>query len=67
MQKEEAIRLFGTQREIARALKISEAAVSRWKRNVPQLRAYQLRDILAASPLPSGSPAARPEATAHVQ
>lgn len=48
MTKEEAVRLFGTQRNLARALKISEPAVSRWTETVPPLRAYQIKEMLAA-------------------
>ena len=34
--------------DLARALGISTSAVSQWGERVPPLRAYQIRDLLAA-------------------
>jgi hypothetical protein len=48
METSEAIRLFGSKAEIARALGISRAAVTCWGAVVPPLRVYQLREILQA-------------------
>ena len=48
MKKVDVIKLFGSQRAVARALGISEPAVSRWGEEVPPLRVYQLRDLLVA-------------------
>ena len=45
MLKKDAIEHFKTQDNIADALKISAAAVSRWGEVVPLLRAYQLQGI----------------------
>jgi DNA-binding transcriptional regulator YdaS (Cro superfamily) len=41
MDKEKAIRLAGSQSELARLLKIERSAVSHWKK-IPQGRIYQL-------------------------
>lgn len=46
MTKKEAVEHFGTARELADALGISEQAVSKWGENVPELRVYQIREIL---------------------
>lgn len=48
MKKEEALRLFGSASNLARVLGITRQAVSRWADDVPLLRAYQIRDVLAA-------------------
>lgn len=48
MKKEEALRLFGSASNLARVLGISRQAVGRWADDVPPLRAYQIRDALAA-------------------
>jgi transcriptional repressor of cell division inhibition gene dicB len=45
MKTEEAIRFFGTQAALARALGVSKQAVSRWGESVPDGRAYQLQVI----------------------
>jgi len=41
MDRESAIKHYGTARALARALGVSEGAVSQWKA-VPRLRQYQL-------------------------
>ena len=46
MTKEEAIAAFGSAKAIAEALGITEAAVSQWPDIVPELRQYQLREVL---------------------
>lgn len=46
MTTEEALKAFGSKAAIAQALNISPQAVSYWKEKVPELRAYQLREIL---------------------
>ncbi len=46
MLKEEARRYFGNDAAIAKALNISPAAVCRWGDKVPQLRAYQIAEIM---------------------
>lgn len=43
MQKTEAIKLAGSQVQLAKLLGISQPAVSRWKELVPQARIWQLR------------------------
>ncbi len=45
MKKEEAIRYLGSAAELARILKISEAAVSQWGEIIPQGRAYQIESL----------------------
>jgi hypothetical protein len=47
MKTADAIQAFGTKAAIAQALNITPQAVSYWGDEVPELRAYQLRDILA--------------------
>jgi predicted transcriptional regulator len=42
MTKEQAIKLAGSQSELAKLLNISQAAVSMWKENVPKMRVWQL-------------------------
>jgi predicted transcriptional regulator len=42
MQKDELIKLAGSQSALARLLGISQAAVSRWK-HVPQQRIWQVK------------------------
>ena len=53
---------FGTQVAIARALGISEGAVSRWFTLgvVPALRQYQLAEMIAASSRTDGGTQLRP-------
>ena len=45
MTKEDAIKLAGSQSELARILGISEPAVSQWKEQIPELRLRQLKDL----------------------
>lgn len=47
MTKEEAIKAFGTARALAEAIGVTEQAVSQWGVTIPELRAYQIRAILA--------------------
>lgn len=47
MRKIDAVRFFGTQTELAKALGISQAAVSKWPEQVPELQAYKLQVITA--------------------
>lgn len=47
MKKTEAIDIFGSEAKLAQALGLSRSAVNQWGDEVPQLRAYQIRDILA--------------------
>jgi predicted transcriptional regulator len=42
MEKQELIKLAGSQRDLAKLLGISQAAVSQWKK-VPQARIWQLK------------------------
>ena len=43
---EDAIRHFGSSAELARKLNIRPQAITSWGEFVPELRAYQLRDML---------------------
>jgi len=45
MKKVDAIRYYGTQRKLADALGISQAAVSKWPDRVPKLRQYELERL----------------------
>jgi len=47
MKTSEAVAAFGSVRGVADALHISVQAVYAWGGDVPQLRAYQLRDALS--------------------
>jgi len=42
VKKADAISYFNSAAALAKALKISEAAISQWGQNVPQGRAYQI-------------------------
>ena len=44
MKKDEVLAYYGTQRQLAQALGITQAAVSAW-REVPMLRQYQLERL----------------------
>lgn len=46
MTKKQAIEAFGSAKALADALGISEAAVSQWGEQVPELRVYQIKVIL---------------------
>ncbi len=52
MKTTEALQIFGgdrgSRRKLANALDISVAAISQWGDEVPPLRAYQIRDLIAA-------------------
>ncbi len=49
MFKKEVIDHFGTQRAIAKALGISDAAVSQWKEVIPEKDAYRLQVVTAGA------------------
>ena len=46
MKKIEAVTIFGSESNLARALNISQQAVNKWPDTVPPLRVYQIREIL---------------------
>lgn len=46
MYKKDVIDHFGTQRAVAKALGISDAAVSQWKEVIPEKDAYALQHQL---------------------
>ena len=48
MKTTEAIHLFGNIANLARALNISVQAVYQWGDTVPELRTYQIRDMIAS-------------------
>jgi predicted transcriptional regulator len=43
MEKQKAIKLAGSQCELAKMLGISQPAISRWKIDVPKARVWQLK------------------------
>ena len=45
MTKDEAIAYYGTQVQLAKALGITQAAVSKWPEQVPLLRQYELERL----------------------
>lgn len=47
MKKMDAIAAFGSASELARALGITRQSVSKWSEDVPELRAYQINEILS--------------------
>lgn len=47
MKTKDAIDAFGSASALARELCITRAAISQWGDQVPELRAYQIRDLLA--------------------
>lgn len=47
MTKDQAINLFGNVSTLAAALGITTQAISQWGELVPELRAYQIRELLA--------------------
>lgn len=55
MKKTEAIIHFGSQVKLATAIGVSQAAISKWPEDVPELRAYQIERLtggkLKACPL----------------
>jgi transcriptional repressor of cell division inhibition gene dicB len=48
MKTTEAIRAFGSIKELAAELGLSVQAIYQWGDDVPALRAYQIRDLIAA-------------------
>ena len=47
MKKEDVIKFFGSQAEVAAALGISRAAVSQWPDEVPESSAYKIESLTA--------------------
>ena len=45
MKKNTAINYFGSNRKVAQALNISDAAITAWGEQIPELRARQLEEI----------------------
>ncbi len=45
MKKSEAIAYFGSQSLLADAIGVSQAAISKWPDEVPELRAYQIERL----------------------
>lgn len=45
MLKAEAIEYFGSQKNLANALKVTQPSISQWTETVPPLRAYQLEKL----------------------
>ncbi|MGE6314540.1 Cro/CI family transcriptional regulator [Shewanella baltica] len=60
MKKAAAIDHFGSQAKLAAAIGVSQAAISKWPVDVPELRAYQIERLtggeLKATALPLMSP-----------
>ena len=67
MLKHQAINLFGSPADLARALGISVAAIYQWGETIPRLRVFQIREIKPECFNADGSlktEAAKAEATA---
>lgn len=47
MTTQEAIKIFGSKNKMSKALGISRQAVSKWGDEVPELRMYQIREMIA--------------------
>ncbi|QDO84528.1 Cro/Cl family transcriptional regulator [Shewanella psychropiezotolerans] len=45
MKKSAAIKFFGSQTKLAEVIKVSQAAISKWPDDVPELRAYQIEHL----------------------
>lgn len=45
MKKRDVIAYFGNQQKTANALAMTQASVSRWKEDVPALRAFEIERI----------------------
>ena len=48
MKTKDAIKAFGSPKELAAALGITREAIYQWGDTVPELRAYQIRELMAA-------------------
>lgn len=59
MKTDDAIKAFGTPKELAAALGITREAIYQWGDTVPELRAYQIRELLAARESAESTPAAQ--------
>lgn len=61
MTKSDAVKYFGNVSRLAAALNISQAAVSQWNDDIPELRAHQLEKLtggaLQACPAEAAVPA----------
>ncbi|MCT8874176.1 Cro/CI family transcriptional regulator [Shewanella xiamenensis] len=55
MKKVAAIAHFGSQVKLAAAIGVSQAAISKWPDDVPELRAYQI-ELLTKGKLKAGVP-----------
>lgn len=55
MKTEEAIQAFGGIKNLADALGIWPQPIYRWGEDVPELRAYQIKEILAKRAGPGGA------------
>jgi len=53
MKTSEAIKLFGSVKALADALEITVHAIYQWGESVPELRVYQIRDILTVRKVPA--------------
>jgi len=62
MNKRDAIDAFGSATALADALGISFQAVYKWGPEVPPLRAYQIRELLAECAADDGEPTTAPDA-----
>jgi hypothetical protein len=55
MKTQEAIQAFGSIKELAVALGITQPAIYQWGVDVPPLRAYQINDLLAKRAKPDNN------------
>lgn len=47
MKKDEAVALFGSAAKMARALGVTRQSINKWGDDVPPLRVYQIKELLA--------------------
>jgi hypothetical protein len=65
MDYNELIKHFGDQGKAAKALDVSQAAVSHWRKGIPKLRQYQIAAVIAAETPPIAPETAIPATIAN--
>ncbi|MCU8012213.1 Cro/CI family transcriptional regulator [Shewanella sp. SM74] len=64
MTKEEAVKFYGSQSKLAKALGINPASVSQWGDDVPELRAFQIERLTGGQLKATALQLANPEQAA---